>query len=97
MYSSKASSIFYRILVIRGIDFIFSTPLVICFLRYSVFSLWGCFMNQFLLLHANLLSWASVVAAAVYFPYLVPVATMPALKIMTAAFKAVLTLSPLAR
>lgn len=54
-------------------------------------------MNQFLLLHAKLLSWASVVAAAVYFPYLVPVATMPALKIMTAAFKAVLTLSPLAR
>lgn len=42
-------------------------------------------MNQFLLLHAKLLSWASVVAAAA-------VATMPALKIMTAAFKAVLTL-----
>lgn len=71
--------------MIRGIDSIFSTPLVICFLRYSAFSLWGCFMNQFLLLHANLLSWASVVAAAA-------VATMPALKIMTAAFKAVLTL-----
>ena len=34
---------FTEILVIRGIDFIFSTPLVICFLRYSAFSLWGCF------------------------------------------------------